>query len=1614
MAVPWKDTPNLQRGRVMKNLSTLILRNSLLLFATLLVISNLSATAQTTTQSTAQVAAPITKGPAPRITQAIDEAILVPLRTQVHPLAKPQFDRGIVSDSTPVKRVMMVLQRGPDQETALRSLLDQQQTKNSPNYHAWLTAATFGQQFGVADADVQKVTAWLAQKGFTGIKAGPDNMFIEFSGTVGMVRNAFHTEIHNFTVNGEAHMANVSVPQIPAALSPVIASIHSLHNFRAKSQMHYSQALLKAKAEGKLNPEFGNGNGLYAIAPGDLATIYHLPSSLNGSGQTVALVAQSNITQSDINQFGQAFGLANLTAFTYANNVIVNGSDPGIVPGDDGETTLDVEMVGSIAPQATIKVVVSDFAATLGAQGIDLSAFYIMENNIAKIASESYGGCELADPGDPFYQQLWEFGASEGITITVSTGDTGSAGCDNAAATSYANVSDIGPSVNEIASTPFNVAVGGTDFNDLAKLTTYWNNTAALATAKSYIPEIPWNGSCASAATAATLNTVCSSIDSQDPSGLDLSGGAGGQSSCAILSGTGCVGYPKPTWQTGVGVPADGVRDLPDVSLFAAVNTASTHFIVICLADSEAQNGQPCNLAGPNYNFTGVGGTSASSPAFAGIMALVNQSETTAGRLKAGDGQGNVNYVLYKLAAAQNTTPGTSACSASSAIPASACTFNDVTTGNNSVACIGISADLGGNTPNCSTAGSSNIGVLVEPASPPPFSTITPAFTATPGYDLATGLGSVNVTNLTTNWGSITSNFTPSTTTITAPASVTIAHGATVNFTVKVAPTPPATGTPTGDVSLIAEPTGVLPYGLNSGTLASGTVPIQTLQLPGGTYPVVAHYAGDGTFAPSDSAPFSVTVAKEASATVASMWDWTGNPVQVSSDTYGGYYLFRVDVTGTTPPENQQCSNATVVIACPTGTVTLTYDGGKPLNDFLNTATGVSTNTAPLGVLGFTEDLVRALPGLTGGAHTVVATYSGDISFNASTSTALAVTINPASTTTSVTANGLASTTVSSGQAVTLVATIGGCVAPVTNGCAQGSNGAGPTGSATFSACGTATSCTKAVVPVNYVNGGTVAAYATATLPTTFTTPGTQVITATFATADGNYVGCTAASCVAGSATVTVTGVGPAAKLAFTGQPSAVVTGASITPAVAVTIQDASGNTVTTATNQVTLALLSNPGGSTLGGTLTATPVNGVATFSNLSLNKAGTGYTLTATSAPVLTAATSATFNVSTSTGPAAKLAFTGQPSNVNTGASITPAVAVTVQDASGNTVTNATNQVTIAIGANPGSGTLGGTLTAAPVNGIATFSNLTISAAGTGYTLMATSGTLTSATSSVFNVAAAPSFTVSATPSPVILLSATGATSNAIITVSSVNGWVSPVTVVCPTSLPAGVTCTPPSAITPPANGNATGMLGLAVAQTSSGLTASIASPSQILDAKTTRPTSGGKGWWTLSTGTGFAALFLFFLPCGRKRFRVALGLGLVCLLSFSLGCSNNGTPVVPKTATTTKMTVNANKVMSGTPFTFSVAVSGGTPTGMVQLFDGTTAIGAAAAVSGGTAAPTAPALTVGTHAISAHYLGDSTTLASASGSLNMTVTGNTTIAITTTPSATPLAPPINITIN
>jgi hypothetical protein len=1068
----------------MKRTSTLILRNYLLSLSILFALASLPGEAQTKPDSALATQAALVPA---RIAQVIDETQLVALKGNVHPLARAEFDQGAVSDAMPATRMLLLLRRSAEQETTLRQLLDQQQDKASPNHHVWLTPQQFANQFGSADADIRAMIGWLQSHGFQNVKAGAGGTTIEFSGNVGQLRSAFHTDFHQFLVHSERHFANVSDPQIPTALAPVITGVMGLHNFRPKSQMHRATSFHKAQVKvvgTKPSVTFtgcgASGNEeCYGVAPSDFATIYNVPNTLNGTGVNIAIVQDSNINLTDIQQFRSLFGLSN--NFT-ASNIILNGPDPGIQGPqsetfDEGEAVLDVEWSGAVAQGANIQLVVSENSQTLGTAGIDLSAVYIVDNNTAPILSESFGACEesLGTGGVAFYDALWEQASAEGITVLISAGDSGSDSCDDG---SEFDFSTTGLGISGLASTPFNVAMGGTDFQNGASPSIYWSTTGtATESAKSYIPEETWNSSCAATATSGSLSTCTATIinaDSVGELGIDLTGGSGGQSG---FPGSPAIN-PKPTWQTGVVPSADSGRDIPDVSLFSAVNTSNNDFYITCEQDSPSQEGDCSLTAGQTPAISPVGGTSAAAPAFAGIMALIVQQQ-------GGARQGNANYVLYQLFK-KDISDTTLVCPSTAAnVSTATCIFYDVVTGNNSVACEG-------DTPNCSNASSAanEYGVLVDPSN-----ASNPAFLAVAGYDRATGLGSVNVANLAKAWSSAT--FNSSTTTITTSPTGTVAHGATVSFTVKVTS---SSGTPTGNVSLIASPPGSSPIAIgvfdNTTTstfaLSGGTATITTNLLPGYVvggaatpYPVVALYAGDGTFAAGTSAPVDVTVGQEASSTAISLVGGT----TATSVVYGSPYITRVGVVGTgTNSGSQECS--TTAIPCPTGSISLT-DNGSNLNDFQNTQTGIFSNTATLpNDLGFLEDQLVLLPG---GTNSLVAKYSGDTSYTASTSPALVVTVTAAPTVASVTAGATSSTTVTPVMLTAFIATQ--------------SSGAGPTGTVTFSANGSSVG-TASVAPTAAAGLNTAAptvAFSTATLSHTFATAGTYTISVSFAPGDLNY-----------------------------------------------------------------------------------------------------------------------------------------------------------------------------------------------------------------------------------------------------------------------------------------------------------------------------------------------------------------------------------------------------------------------------------------------------------------------------------------------------------------------------
>ena len=983
-------------------------------------------------------------GVAARITEAIDESKLVTLTGNTHPLARPEFDKGAAPDSLPMERMLLVLRRGPDQEAALATLLDQQQDKTSPNYHQWFTPDAFGQQFGPAQQDIQTITSWLQSHGFQVNRITRGRMVIEFSGTVSQVRQAFHTQIHKYTVANKDHWANSSDPQIPVALTPAIAGVDSLHNFPRKAMNHVAGVFARSKETGQVRPvqpQFNTniynctGGTCYAVAPADFATIYNVPNellnplpapSVNGNGIGVAIVGDSEIctqhspdwgttyispitgasitcNSDDVQLFRQMFGLSASNLPT----VIVDGPDPGFNT-DETEADLDAEWAGAVAPNAIIELVIAE--STESSAGVDLAAEDIVDNNIASVMSESFGACEasLGASGNQFYYQLWQQAAAEGISVMVAAGDSGAAGCDSYSGSVPEPAQD-GLAVSGIASTPFDVAVGGTDFNDALNPLTYWNNSNGTnqESAKGYIPETTWNDTCTNSQTfsltgAKTPEANCNSLSSKQAIYITTSGGGGGESNC--INGNGATlcaalaGYAQPSWQKNIFTDPLGFRDLPDISLFASDGFLTNSFFAVCESDATSP-ASACSLT----NFLGIGGTSAPSPMFAGIMALVNQ--------QTGSRQGNANYVLYNLAeqaltkqggAPNNNANSTWCVSAAPAGLPSTCVFYDIPTGST------IAMPCAKGSTNCTPSGSDTYGVL-------------PGYSTTTGYDLATGLGSINAANLINAWNAVETSLAPTTTTLilNGGAAVNITHGQSVNVNVQVTS---GGGTPTGNVSLIAQLDPSLEAGVQSYTLSGGTAtctpsPCTTALLPGGSYSVFARYSGDGTFHPSDSPPpwVSVTVNPEASKTVITIpvfspvYPYPETTNTPTSLVYGSPYYGRVDVgcsSGACAPP------ACTPPACPTGSITWTdtYNGGP--------ATPLDGGTFNLNAAGYFEDQLIQLPA---GKHVLNASYGGDPSFNSSAATAYTLTITQAPTATTVTSN---VSTIASGGMVTLGASI--------------------------------------------------------------------------------------------------------------------------------------------------------------------------------------------------------------------------------------------------------------------------------------------------------------------------------------------------------------------------------------------------------------------------------------------------------------------------------------------------------------------------------------------------------------------------------------------------------------
>lgn len=832
--------------------------------------------------------------------RAVDEAQFVRLSGTVHPLAQARYDRGPVPDAFPAERLLLLLQRSPEKEAALQQYLADAHRPGSNAFHQWLTPQEFGERFGPTDEDIQTAENWLSSHGFSVSKISRGRQYLEFSGTAGRLREEFRTEIHQYDVEGETHYANATEVSIPAALATLVRGISPLHDFRAKPYVRiageaaYSRSTRQATPLWTIANPFGTPNpNAYPVAPEDFATQYDLgplyQAGITGTGQTIGIINESNIDLSLVAAYQQLFNLPN-----NPTQVVIDGADPGTLQGIDIEAYLDVEVSGAVAPKATVNLYIS--SGSTMQDPLMLAAIRAVEDNQASVLSVSFGSCEasLGSAGNQFWSSLWEQAAAQGQTVLVASGDSGPM-CYIVS----------GVSVSGIASTPWNVAVGGTDFyysdyaSGGASATTLWNaaNDMGLGSLKATLPEQPWNDGYG-------LDIIANGLARNE-----FGAGGGGPSSCITRGAmASCVaGYAKPAWQSGPGVPGDSSRDLPDVSLFAS-NGANLSGWPICGFAGECAAGTG-TASLPNILI--VGGTSASTPAMAGIMALVNQKY---GR------QGQANFTFYPLAQQKPSA------------------FHDITVGSNIVPCLVAF-------PECVKNASGKY--------------VTPGNTATPNYDLASGLGSVDASVLVNNWNSIV--FKPTTTTLHLSAT-SVSHGTPVTVTTSVNSSTAGSSAPTGDVAILT--TSPLPSSQSQTflTLAAGTGTATIDSFPGGFYDVSAAYHGDGVYGGSTSSPVALTVTPENSTITLSLLNGQAVlPSTGASVAYNAPFSLSVQPVGISAPVGKTNGIAT-------GTVTFTIDK--------------ITSIVPLDASGIA---LWNPPALAIGPHTASASYSGDASFNAST-----------------------------------------------------------------------------------------------------------------------------------------------------------------------------------------------------------------------------------------------------------------------------------------------------------------------------------------------------------------------------------------------------------------------------------------------------------------------------------------------------------------------------------------------------------------------------------------------------------------------------------------------------
>lgn len=771
--------------------------------------------------------------PKPRIQAEVSSAQTSLLKGSLHPLARPQFDAGRVPAGTRLDGVSIFFGRSEAQQADLNQLLAAQQNPASPLFHKWLTPDQFAARFGMASSDLAKIESWLEQQGLSVDSVSRSRNMIRFSGTAGQIEQAFATQMHYYNVEGARHFAPSTELSLPAAIAPTVLAVRNLDDFRPRA-MHARSSIPQTR------PAFTSSqSGSVFFAPGDIKVAYDMKplvsASIDGAGQSIVVVGQSSIVATDITNFQTAAGLTTKAPI----QVLVPGTGSAqAFSGDEEESDLDIQWSGAMAPGADIIFVYTGSDTNFS---IFDSIAYAVDQKLGNIISVSYGACEsLIDTGTATsLEAVMQQGAAQGQSIIAASGDSGSTACFVSPTTTNPTLAvQQALAVSYPSSSQYATAVGGTEIDSTS------NNSAYITSGTAY-----WSGQQSTDSITSALQYLPEIV--WNDSALSINNGGG-------LSATGggvSALFPKPAWQTGVpGIPADSHRDVPDVALYSSPDYVGYLF---CTSDQSAWNtGQTGSCTNgfrdPSGLLTVAGGTSFATPIFAGMVALLNEQKGYV------SGAGLLNPTLYTLAS-------------NSATYASA--FHDITVGDNT----------------CPAAAGSSFCSTSSGA--------TTKYSAGVGYDLTTGIGSVDLANLAGVWPAATTTLIGTNTAVSA-SSATPNAGDNVTFTITVASTTGST-VPTGTVNLSIDGGGTSYKDPTSGTTttatltSNGTATYTTSFANAGAHQVVAQYAGDSTHAASTGV-VSVTVPGSGTGT----FTMSATPVSVKQGASGSTTITVTPATG--------------------------------------------------------------------------------------------------------------------------------------------------------------------------------------------------------------------------------------------------------------------------------------------------------------------------------------------------------------------------------------------------------------------------------------------------------------------------------------------------------------------------------------------------------------------------------------------------------------------------------------------------------------------------------------------------------------------------------------------